>query len=273
MCKIKIGLVQLNTHQDVDLNYEAFKYNLRLASEKGADFIATPEVSNLITDDHNKRLQYAAVGETDRFIAFAKELAHEKRVHILIGSLAFRIQNSEKCRNRSFLITPDGYVSAYYDKVHMFDVRLSQNEIYEESAFYERGSKSTFMDVEFGRIGMTICYDVRFPNLYTHLALNGANIITVPSAFTKNTGEKHWEVLLRSRAIETGAFIVAPAQTGKHGNLNRISHGNSMVVSPSGEVLLNLGTDPGVGLVEIDLSQTDEYRQKIPNLRNIVNFS
>ena len=273
MYKIKIGLVQLNTQQDIDLNYESFKYYLNIASEKGADFIATPEVSNLITDDHNKRLKYAAVDESDRFIAFAKELAQKKRVHILIGSLAFRMQNSEKCRNRSFLITPDGNVSAYYDKIHMFDVRLSENEIYEESAFYEPGSKSTFMDLEFGKIGLTICYDVRFPNLYTHLALNGANIITVPSAFTKYTGEKHWEVLLRSRAIETGAFIVAPAQTGKHGNLNRTSHGNSMVVAPSGEVLLNLGSDPGVGLVEVDLRQSDSHRQKIPNLMNIVKFS
>lgn len=273
MHRIKIALVQLNTHQDVDVNYEAFKYYLNIASENGADFIATPEVSNLITDNHNTRLQYAAIDETDRFIAFAKELALERGVHILIGSLAFRLNGSTKCRNRSFLITPDGNLSAFYDKIHMFDVRLSENETYEESAYYEPGSKSTFKDVEFGKIGMTICYDVRFPNLYTKLARSGVNIITVPSAFTAYTGEKHWEVLLRSRAIETGAFIVAPAQTGKHGNLDRTSHGNSMVVAPSGEVLLNLGSDPGIGVVEVDLRQTDEYRQKIPNLNNIVKFS
>lgn len=273
MQNIKVGLVQLNTHQDVDVNYENYKNYLNIACEKGADFIATPEVTNLITNDHDARLKDAAFDENDRFISFAKQLAQSKHLHILIGSLAFRLENSKKCRNRSFLITPDGNVAAYYDKIHMFDVSINDDEQYKESDFYERGSKSTVNEVAFGKIGMTICYDVRFPNLYTELALRGANIITVPSAFTAYTGKKHWEVLLRARAIETGSFIIAPAQTGKHGVLDRVSHGNSMVVSPSGEVLLNLGLNPGVGVIELNLSHAEEYRQKIPNLKNIVNFT
>lgn len=273
MGKLRVGLVQLNTNQNINANYAVYEQYLREAIAGGAQFILTPEVTNLITNNHNQRLLFAAEDENDRFIVLARELAKAHKVHILIGSLVFKSSSDKRCKNRSFLINDKGEISKYYDKIHMFDVNLSERESYKESDFYAPGANLALSKEVFGTVGMTICYDIRFPNLYTDLALHGANIITVPSAFTSLTGEKHWEVLLRSRAIETGAFIVAPAQVGKHGALQRESYGNSIVVAPGGEVRLNLGRHSGIGIVEIDLSESSQYRSKIPNLRKQVSYN
>ena len=269
---LKVGIVQLNTGPDIDENFANFEHGLLKAIEGGANFILTPEVSNLITIDHEYRLVHAAADENDRFIATAKEIAEKNKVTILIGSLVYRLNGKDKCQNRSFLVSNLGEIVSHYDKIHMFDVNLSASEVYKESDFYDAGSTAVTADTEFGKVGLTICYDIRFPSLYTRLALLGANIITVPAAFTAKTGAKHWEVLLRARAIETGAFILAPAQTGIHGASNRTSYGNSMVVSPGGRVLMNLGSDPNVGCVDINLNESIEYRSKIPTLANIVNY-
>ena len=270
---VKLCLVQLNAGQDYQKNFTDFRKYLESAAENDVDLIVTPEVTNLITGDHLQRLQCAAKDENDVFIAFARDLAKTKKVSILLGSLACKSRNSEKCLNRSIFINSEGDIEATYDKIHMFDIKLNENEVYQESKYYEPGTKISVVDAAFGKIGLSICYDIRFPSLYTALATAGAEIITVPSAFTQLTGEMHWEVLLRARAIETGSFIVAPAQVGKHGNLKRVSYGHSMVVEPGGKVLLNLGDRPGIGLVEIDTSKCLKYREKIPNLKNIINFS
>ena len=269
----KLAVIQLNVGQDVNKNYREFQRGLEAAVRGGADIIFTPEVTNIITGDHEQRLKFAAIDEEDQFVKLGKSIAFKEKVSVLIGSLAYRAGGTNKCRNRCFFIGSDGRVVAHYDKIHMFDVDLSDGEKYEESRFFEPGSKMVVASGDLCHIGLTICYDLRFPKLYTDLALAGCEIIAVPSAFTAKTGLMHWEVLLRARAIETGAFIVAPAQTGKHGSLERFSYGNSMVVAPDGRVLLNLGCAPGVGFVDIDLEETQRSRSSIPNLRNIVTYS
>lgn len=270
---VKLALIQLNVGQDVHANYLEYKRCLEVAIEGGAEMIFTPEVTNIITSDHEQRLEVAAKGEDDQFVKLAKSIAVESRVSILIGSLAFRPNGADKCRNRSFFINSRGSVAAHYDKIHMFDVDLSDTERYEESMFFVPGSRMVVARTDICDIGLTICYDLRFPKLFIDLALAGADIIAVPSAFTAKTGFLHWEVLLRARAIETGAFIVAPAQTGKHGALERSSFGNSMVVAPDGRILLNLGSAPGVGFVDIDLGEIEMNRSRIPSLRNRADYT
>ena len=269
---VKLCLIQLNTGQCKQTNLSLFEHYLEESVQTGADLILSPEVTNLITGDHQQRLRQAATNQEDEFIALAKRTAKQNGISILLGSLVFKLKNAKKCYNRSFLINSSGQVVDYYDKIHMFDVALDETEIYKESDFYQPGSKLKVIDTGFCKLGMTICYDVRFPHMFTKLALGGANIIAVPSAFTAKTGMKHWEVLLRARAIETGAFIVAPAQTGKHGALDRTSHGHSMVVAPDGTILLNLGAKPGIGCVDINLEESVMFRSRIPNLKNIVSI-
>ena len=203
-----------------------------------------------------------------------KSFCLKNSVWVLIGSLVMQGQNRNKCVNSSILIDPKGDIKCKYDKIHMFDVNLSENQKFTESEFYEKGDTAKLVKTEIGNIGLTVCYDVRFPNLYQQLAAKGAHIITVPSAFTKFTGNLHWEILLRSRAIETGCFILAPAQTGVHGQEgSRESFGHSMIVSPWGEVLNSLGSENGLCTAEIDLSICKDFRSKIPNLQNTQHFN
>jgi len=173
--------------------------------------------------------------------------------------------------NRSFLIGPDGEIAARYDKIHMFDVNVSATEVYRESEGYRPGGKAVLAGTPLGRIGMTVCYDLRFPALYRRLAQAGAQILTVPAAFNHITGAAHWEVLLRARAIETGCFVLAPAQTGFHPESNgkgRRTHGHSLAVAPWGEVIADGGTEPGVTMVDIELARVDEARNRVPSLRH-----
>ena len=177
-----------------------------------------------------------------------------------------------KCANRSFLIGPDGAVIAKYDKIHMFDVQLNAGNIYRESDSYAAGNAAILADLPAGRLGMTVCYDVRFPDLFRQLAVSGAKIIAVPAAFTRITGEAHWHILLRSRAIETGCYIIAPAQGGKHQD-GRETYGHSLIIDPWGEILAEAGTEPGVIAATLDLSKVDEVRGKIPSLRHVRPFA
>lgn len=271
--QVKLAVIQLNAGQDIEANFREYKRWLGAAIEGGAEMIFTPEVTNIITNDHNQRLNVAVKNEGDQFIKFAKGIAAKESVSIVIGSLAFKPIGADKCRNRCYFIDSKGDVAAYYDKIHMFDVELSEHERFEESMFFTPGSRMVVVSADKCDVGLSICYDLRFPQLFTDLALAGSEIIAVPSAFTAKTGAQHWEVLLRARAIETGAFIVAPAQTGKHGALERSSYGNSMVIAPDGRILLNLGTAPGVGLVDINLSEIAKSRLQIPNLKNIVDYA
>jgi predicted amidohydrolase len=272
--KILTSLIQMNSTADLDRNLEEYLSKLNKALSYGSKFILSPEVTNFITTDHEKRLKIADSLESDIFIKETKSFCLKNSVWVLIGSLVMRSQSTSKCANSSILIDPKGEIKCKYDKIHMFDVNLSEKQKFTESKFYQKGDTAKLAKTEIGNIGLTVCYDVRFPNLYQQLAASGAHIITIPSAFTKFTGNLHWEVLLRSRAIETGCFILAPAQTGIHGQKgSRESFGHSMIVSPWGEVLNSLGSETGLCTAEIDLSICNEFRSKIPNLQNMQRFS
>lgn len=197
--------------------------------------------------------------------AFAA-LAEELGIWLLVGSLAIKVSET-KTANRSFLVDPKGRIAARYDKIHLFDVDLPSGEKYRESNTVAGGNRAVTADLPWGKIGLTICYDVRFPQLYRALAKNGAFLLTVPSAFTDTTGKAHWHVLLRARAIENGAFVMAPAQGGTHAN-GRKTFGHSLIIAPWGEVLAEGGTEPGVILADIDTAAAADARARVPNLQH-----
>lgn len=235
------------------------------AARKGASFIATPEMTNVV-DRKASRLLADLPDEAglDEIRAFAG-VAKEHGVWLLIGSLALSVAGG-KAANRSFLFSPDGAIAARYDKLHMFDVDLPGGESWKESKIYEPGAEAMLVNASLAKIGLTICYDLRFPGLYRGLSQAGAQVLCVPAAFTRQTGEAHWETLLRARAIENGAFVIAPAQGGIHED-GRETFGHSMIINPWGKVLAHANHDePGLILAEIDLSQAREARERIPNL-------
>jgi predicted amidohydrolase len=199
-------------------------------------------------------------------LARLKALAEELGIWLHVGSLAIKLP-SGKVANRSYVVGPDGTVAARYDKLHLFDVDLAGGESYRESRNYDPGGTAVVVDLPWGRLGLTICYDLRFPALYRALATAGAEFIAVPAAFTRQTGEAHWHVLLRARAIETGSFILAASQGGLHEN-GRSTYGHSLIVSPWGKVLAEAGEDPQILLADIDLAESDEARAKVPSLRH-----
>ena len=209
--------------------------------------------------------------ETHAALAAFRALAKELRIWLHCGSLAV-ILPSGKVANRTYVLSPDGAVAAFYDKIHMFDVDLGNGERYMESATFEAGHEAVTVDLPWGRLGLTICYDLRFPHLYRHLAQAGADFLTVPAAFTRVTGEAHWHVLLRARAIETGCFVFAPAQTGVHAG-DRKTFGHALIISPWGEILADAGTDPGVIVTDIDVAEVARARAKIPALTLDAAFS
>lgn len=235
------------------------------AAGEGATFIATPEMTNVV-DRKGSRLLETLPGEDglEEIAAFA-EAAREHGVWLLIGSMALADGNG-KAANRSFFFAPDGTIAARYDKLHMFDVDLPNGESWKESRIYEPGAQAVLVNTPLAKFGLTICYDVRFPGLYRGLAQAGADVLCAPAAFTRQTGEAHWETLLRARAIENGAFVIAPAQGGKHED-GRETFGHSMIIDPWGKILAHADHDaPGVVLAEIDPSKAREARQRIPNL-------
>ena len=210
--------------------------------------------------------------EDDATLAALRDEAGRLGVWLLIGSLALLTGDADgRFANRSFLIRPDASIAARYDKIHMFDVNVSETEVYRESAAFRPGRQAVIAQTTFAPIGMTVCYDVRFATLYRRLAQGGAQIITVPAAFNHITGAAHWETLLRARAIENGAFVLAPAQTGFHaeaGGKGRRTYGHSLAIAPWGEVLADGGTDPGVTLMDIDLTQVADARRRVPSLQH-----
>jgi predicted amidohydrolase len=215
--------------------------------------------------------------EADETLAALVAEAAAANVWLLIGSLGLLTRDPDgRFANRSFLIGPDGRIVARYDKIHMFDVNVSETEVYRESEGYRPGSRAVLAETPFARIGMSVCYDLRFPALYRRLAQAGAQILTVPAAFNHITGAAHWEILLRARAIETGCFVLAPAQTGFHPEREgkgRRTHGHSLAVAPWGEVLADAGTAPGVTFVDLDLSLVDKSRHRIPSLGHDRDFA
>jgi len=262
----KAACVQLRSSDDVADNIRQTVLLVREAAAQGASFIATPENTSLMAPDGGAKLAHSFDEAHDPALPVFAGLAKELNVWLLIGSLAIKVSPT-KTANRSFLFAPDGSITARYSKIHLFDVALAGGETYRESSTVEGGDTAVVADTALGTIGLTVCYDVRFPLLYRQLAQKGAFLFTIPSAFTVPTGQAHWHVLLRARAIENGAFVIAPAQGGLHAN-GRRTYGHSLIVSPWGEVLAEAGTDPGVILAEIDPALSLQARARIPNLQH-----
>ena len=267
---MRAGLVQLSSSDDPGRNLPITRAFVREAAEQGASFVLTPEVTNCVSSSRDRQRDVLRHQEDDPTLAGLREEAAALGVWLLIGSLGIRTHEADgRFANRSFLIAPDGVVAARYDKVHMFDVDVSATETWRESAAYRPGTSAVVADALGARIGMTVCYDLRFPQLFRTLAKAGAGILTVPAAFTPVTGAAHWEVLLRARAIETGCFVLAPAQCGTHEASEgppRRTYGHSLAVAPWGEVLADGGEAPGVTVVDLDLAAIGEARRRVPAL-------
>ena len=248
------AMVQMRTGLLPEPSLEQGVKLIREAAAQGADYVLTPEVSNMMQLNRKALFEHLASEEDDLSLKAYRALAAELNIHLHIGSLALRF-SPERAVNRSFLIGPDGNLLASYDKIHMFDIDLPG------------GESAVISDLPWGRIGLTICYDVRFPALYRALAEAGASFLTVPSAFTKKTGEAHWHTLLRARAIETGCFVFAAAQAGMHEN-KRETYGHSLIIAPWGEILAEGGVEPGVFLAQIDTSKVEAARNSVPSLQH-----
>lgn len=261
---LKAGLVQTTTGLDPSRNAADLAAAVDRLAEAGADIVFTPEMCGLL-DRNSKRLAANAMAEEDDpTLAALRTVARERQVAVSIGSLAIRTGGG-KLANRSFVIGPDGSILARYDKIHLFDVDLPNGDRYRESASFEPGADLRLVQLDWGRLGLAICYDLRFPHLHAALARAGAHVIAQPAAFTVPTGEAHWHVLMRARAIETGSFIIAAAQTGLHED-GRETYGHSLVVDPWGHVLLDMGDRPGEAMVGLDLARVEDARARIPNL-------
>ncbi len=256
--------VQITSGPDPAANLAATSALVREARAAGAALIATPEVSNMMGLGRREMAARVRPESEDPSVAGYRELAAETGAWLLAGSLVLR-GAEDKLVNRSLLIDPQGTIAARYDKIHMFDVEIPDGQSYRESRAYQGGGRAVIADLPWGRLGMTVCYDMRFPYLYRGLAKAGADFLTVPSAFTRFTGAAHWHVLLRARAIETGCFVIAPAQCGDHEG-GRETYGHSLIVAPWGEVLGDGGTAPGITLAEIDPAAVAKARAMIPAL-------
>jgi predicted amidohydrolase len=236
------------------------------AKSAGADYVLTPEMTNILAARREQLFSVVVEEEADVSLATLREVARKLGIYVHIGSLAIKI-SPDRAANRSFLIGPKGDILARYDKIHMFDVDLAGGESYRESRNYRPGELAVLADLPWGRLGLTVCYDLRFPALHRALAEAGATMLAIPSAFTKQTGEAHWHVLMRARAIENGSFVFAAAQGGKHEN-GRDTYGHSLIVDPWGSIIAEGGTEPGVIMAEINPAEVASARARIPSLQH-----
>jgi len=262
----RAGLVQLRAGRTIGPNLDQAEALVREAAKGGAEYVQTPENTALMELDPQRVLALVQPESESEPLARLCALATELGIWLHIGSLGIKL-GEDRVANRSYVINPHGAIVARYDKLHMFDVDLPGGESYRESEYYGPGEKAVVVDLPFARLGMTICYDLRFPSLYRALARAGAEVIAVPAAFTKQTGEAHWHVLLRARAIETGSYVLAATQGGLHEN-GRSTFGHSMIVSPWGVVLAEAGEDPSVIFADIDLAAVADARARIPSLKH-----
>lgn len=268
---MRVAVVQMCSGDDPAQNLNHTLSALDDAASRGADLICTPEVTNCVSASRWQQQKVLVTEGNDKTLSAVQQFAASRRISIHLGSLALAEPALNKFVNRSFLIDEAGQIAARYDKMHMFDVSLSDTENYRESDVYQAGDRA----VVHGNLGLSICYDLRFAYLYRALAQAGANVLLVPSAFAVSTGQAHWETLLRARAIETGCFVVAAAHTGAHPSQTekrRTTYGHSMVVDPWGRVLMDAGTDPSVNIVDLDLQEVAKARQRIPALTHDVDF-
>ncbi len=261
MTKFTAAIIQTNTPNNLEEAWAELDGLVRAASNSGAKFIATPEGSNLLERDREKFKQICPRLE-DGFAQYSK-LARELNIYLLIGSALFQ-QDEKKAVNRSLFFAPDGELIAHYDKIHLFDVNLGMGQEARESDAYESGTRAILANTAIGKFGLSICYDMRFAHLYRALCQKGAEVLTMPASFTVPTGKAHWEVLLRARAIENSAFVIAPAQGGLHAD-GRETYGHSMIINPWGEIIAELdGKNTGFALAEINLDEVSAARKKIP---------
>jgi predicted amidohydrolase len=262
----RVGLIQMRSGRTPQANLDAAAKLIGEAKAAGADYVQTPEMTNIM--EVNREAFFGAIADEDADTGLAtfRELARALNIHVHVGSLAIKV-SPDKAANRAFLIDPKGEIVARYDKIHMFDVDLANGESYRESRNYRAGEIAVVGDLPWGRLGVTICYDLRFPSLYRALAEAGASFLAIPSAFTKQTGEAHWHILNRARAIENGCFVIAAAQGGKHEN-GRETFGHSLVIDPWGRVVAEGGTEPGIVMAEIDPAAVVAARAKVPSLQH-----
>jgi predicted amidohydrolase len=258
------GLVQMRSGLSPQANLDAAARLIVEARDRGADYVLTPEMTNILEVKRERLFAAIVPEESDASLATFRELARKLRIFLHVGSLAIKLP-PEKAANRSFLIDRGGEIIARYDKIHMFDVDLAGGESYRESRTYRPGEIAVAADLPWGRLGLTVCYDLRFPALYRALAEAGSSFLAIPSAFTKQTGEAHWHVLIRARAIENGSFVFAAAQGGRHEN-GRETFGHSLIVDPWGQIIAEAGVEPGIILATIDPAQVAAARAKVPSL-------
>ena len=264
---VTIAALQMCSGTDPVRNVETMRRLVREAAAKGAVYVQTPEMTGALQRDRAGLREILRSEADDLVVAAAAELARELGIHVHVGSTAIALDDG-KIANRGFLFGPDGQTICTYDKIHMFDVDLDNGESWRESAVYSPGAIARMADLPFAKLGFAICYDVRFPELFKTQAQAGAEIISVPAAFTRQTGEAHWETLLRARAIENGVYIIAAAQAGVHED-GRETFGHSMIIDPWGRVLASAGgTGEAVVIAEVDIAAVKSTHQKIPNLRN-----
>jgi predicted amidohydrolase len=262
----RVGLIQTRSGEQPAANLDTVVKLIGEAKAGGASYVQTPEMTNIMVASREKLLAAIVPEENDTSLATFRELARKLEIHLHIGSLAVKA-TADKAANRSFLIDPHGEIAARYDKIHMFDVDLANGESYRESRSYKPGDLAVLHDLPWGRLGLTICYDLRFPALYRALGEAGASFLAIPSAFTRQTGEAHWHALNRARAIENGCYVIAAAQGGKHEN-GRETFGHSLVVDPWGRIVAEGGTEPGVIFAEIDPAEVAKARSRVPSLQH-----
>lgn len=261
---MRVGLIQLTTGDQIDQAVEQTCQFIREAAKGGAKFVTTPETTHLMEMNRKQVLAKTFSQENDPGLKSFCVLAKELGIWLHIGSIAIKVA-ADRLANRSFLIAPNGEITAWYDKIHLFDVTLGNGEQYRESALYQAGEKLVVAGAGTVPVGLSVCYDLRFPALYRALAHAGAKVLLVPAAFTQPTGAAHWHALLRARAIENGCFVLAAAQTGMHAT-GRKTYGHSLAIDPWGTILADAGTEPGITMVDLDLTQVDTVRSKVPSL-------
>jgi predicted amidohydrolase len=264
---VRIALYQANSGIDPAANGRALVAAVEEAAAGGAALLFTPEMSGLLDRDRARAAANLRTEAEDEVLAAVRAAAARAGIWVQLGSLAVRREGGGKLANRSYLIDGEGGIRAAYDKLHLFDVDLATGESWRESALYAPGGRSVVADSPAGRLGLSICYDLRFPDLYRALTDAGAQLLAIPAAFTVPTGRAHWHVLMRARAIEAGVFVAAAAQSGRHQD-GRETFGHSLVVGPWGEVLLDLGEGIGIGFADLDLGEIDSVRARLPALRH-----
>jgi predicted amidohydrolase len=260
----RAACVQMRSGLEIASNVNQATALIREAKSLGADFVATPEVTSLFEAESDRLFSKVLIQDDDAALKAFQALAAELNIWLLIGSMPIRVAERQ-CANRSFLIASDGHIAASYDKIHMFDVDLPNGEVYRESRNFRRGERAVVSTMPWGKLGLSVCYDLRFPQLYRALAKAGASFLTIPAAFTHTTGMAHWHVLQRARAIESGCYVIAPAQGGKHEN-GRQTFGHSLIVDPWGTIVAEAGDDPCVIVADIDPAKVTDARTRVPAL-------